>query len=122
MYLFGIFGNITSPFSSSGAFSQASQYADISTGLPFFVSTIVRIITIVAGLWMFFNLIIAGMTYLSAQGSQEMTVKAWNMIWQSLVGLLIIVISFALTALISELLFGNPAAILQPMIFGPGSK
>lgn len=116
--MIGIFGNIETPFGKTGF---TGDYASLTTGLPLFISNIVRLITIAAGIWMFFNLLIAGFTYLTASGNQEQIAKAWNMIWQSLVGLVIIVAAFAVTGIISQLLFGDPGAILKPAIYGPGS-
>ena len=46
---------------------------------------------------------------------------AWAKIWQSMVGLLIIVASFALAALIGLILFQDASAILKPAIYGPGN-
>lgn len=120
--MLGIFGDITSPFGAGRAFTAAGDYADISKGLPLFISTVVRMITIAGGIWMFFNLLIAGFMYLTANGSQETIGKAWNMIWQSLVGLVIIAAAFAITGVISQLLFGDAFTILKPVIYGPGSK
>lgn len=118
--MLGIFGEVKSPFGTAAGF--AGEYADVSSGLPLFISTAVRMITISGGLWMFFNLLIAGFMYLTASGNQEQIAKAWNMIWQSLVGLVIIVAAFALTGIISQLLFGDAKTILIPAIYGPGSK
>lgn len=117
----GIFGDITTPFGNPNSPNFTDKYADVTTGLPLFVSNVVRLVTIAGGLWMFMNLLVAGFMYLSASGSQEQITKAWNMIWQSMVGLLIIVIAFVITAVISLLLFGKAETLLQPVIYGPGT-
>jgi len=118
--MLGIFGEIETPF-KGGNSGFTDKYADVTTGLPLFISNIVRMITIVGGLWMFFNLLIAGFTYMAANGSQEQIAKAWNMIWQSMLGLLIIAVAFVITGIISLMLFGDVKTILSPAIYGPGT-
>ena len=115
----GIFGTIKSPLGD--AFPQAAVYGTITAGLPKFISNVVQLVTIAAGIWMFGNLLTAGFMYLTSSGETEKVNKAWGMIYQSLIGLLIIVAAFAITGVASQLLFGNPNAILEPKIFGPGS-
>lgn len=114
----GIFGSVDNPLSN--AFG-VSSYASVTTGLPLLISNIVRIITIGAGIWMFTNLLVAGFMYITSNGEQEKILKAWNIIWQSLMGLLIIVAAFAITGIISLLLYGNTSTILTPVIYGPGT-
>lgn len=116
--MFGIFGPITNPLGTT--FGKAGGYASVEGGLPLLISNVVRLITVLAGLWMFFNLLTAGFMYLTSNGEAEKVARAWNMIWQSLVGLLVIVASFAITGVISQLLFGDPKAILEPALYGPG--
>lgn len=116
--LLGIFGPIKNPLSETFG---VKEYETVTTGLPLFISNIVRLITVVAGLWMFFNLITAGFTYLTAGAEAEKINKAWAMIWQSILGLAVIVSAFAVTAIISQLLFGDYTTILKPVIYGPGS-
>jgi len=114
----GIFGTIENPLGT--AFGEADQYSTVTSGLPLLISNIVRLVTLAAGIWMFFNFIIAGLTYITAGGQTEKINQAWAMIWQSLVGLIIVVAAFAITALASQILFGSPGVILNPVIYGPG--
>lgn len=117
--MLGIFGNIKNPLGD--AFPDAKPYASVKEGLPLLIGNLVSLIAIVAGIWMTFNLVIAGFTYITSSGNQEQLNKAWAMIWQSLVGLIIIIITFTITAIISKFLFGDYTTILKPTIFGPGS-
>lgn len=118
--MFGIFGLIDNPLGKS--FPLAAGYASVESGLPLLISNIVRLTTIAAGIWMFGNLLTAGFMYLTSSGETEKVNKAWGMIYQSLIGLLIIVGAFAITGVVSQLLFGDVTAILKPTIFGPGTK
>lgn len=108
-----------SPF--FGTVNPPTLYGGISEGLVLFLNNILRLVFVVAGLFAFLNLIIAGFQFLSAGGDPKTIEKAWNRIWQSLVGLLIIVCSFLLAAIFGYLLFGDPGAILQIKIWGPGT-
>lgn len=96
-------------------------YGDVNTGLPTFITNIVTIIFVGAGLFAFFNLIIAGISYISAAGDEKKIIAATYSINMSLIGLVVMVAAAAVTGIVSYLLFGNAAAILSPNITGPGS-
>lgn len=82
---------------------------------------ILRIAFSIAGLWAFLNIIIAGFQFISAGGDPKAIQSAMGRIWQSLIGLIIIVGSFVLAAIIGFLVFGDVGYILRPAIFSIGS-
>ena len=86
------------------------------TGLITFLNAFLRLVFIAAGLFALFNIIIAGFDFIGAGGDPKNIAKAWEKIWQSALGLLIIVASFLLAAIIGVLFFGSPTAILQPTL------
>jgi hypothetical protein len=88
-------------------------------GVMLFLSNVLRLVFVVAGIYAFLNFIIAGFQYMGAAGDSKALASAWNRIWQSFVGLIVIIASFALAALIGQLFFGNPLYILNPSITGP---
>lgn len=90
-----------------------------SGGLILFLSNILRLVFVVAGIYAFINFILAGFQYMSAAGDSKALSAAWERIWQSLLGLIIIVGSFAMAALLGMVFFGNANAILSPNIYGP---
>jgi hypothetical protein len=101
----------------------AGGYGDVanpSGGLIGFLSNVLRFIAIAGGLWSLVNMVIAGFTYISAGHDPKQTVLAWQKIYMSLIGLVVIVASYAIAALLGFLLFDNPSAILNPQIYGPG--
>ena len=111
------FGQIDNPL--------ADSYGDVAAGsggggIIGFISNLIRLVTIAAGIWTFINTVIAGLTYITSAGDPEKTASAWRKINMSLIGLAIIVSSFALAAIIGLVLFGDSTAILQPKITGPG--
>lgn len=105
-----IFGEIKPPIEA---------YGSVFAGLVPFLNNILRLIFVIAGLYGFFNLILAGFGFMSAGGDPKAIEKAWSKIWQSLIGLIIIVASFLLAAILGYLLFGDTMAILNPKIWGP---
>ena len=113
------FGPIANPFPaiSSGGYGNLSEF-----GLMNFISNLVKTLIIGAGLFAFINLILAGLQYITSGGNPETTTKAWQQIYMSLIGLVIMVASFAITAIIGLVLFKDATAILNPKIYGPGAN
>jgi len=107
-----IFGNIATP-----PISGFQSLTGTSGGLLAFVSRIIIIFYILAGLYVLLNIIIAG--YLYIQGGTQNTAAAWAKIWQSLLGLIIVASAILLTAVVSWFIFGDPAFILKPTIITP---
>ncbi len=116
--LFGsIFGTIQPPTGNSvGSFSASLM------GLSHFIRNIIILLFIVAGLYAFFNFIIAGFEFISAGGDSSKISKAWGKIWQSILGLVIMIAAFALAAIIGSVLFNSWKFILQPNIPSPSSQ
>lgn len=108
-----IVGIITNPLKS---------YGDFNIGIVLFFSNILRLVFVVAGIYALLNFIIAGYQYMTAGGDTKALTAAWNRIWQTLLGLIIIVGSFALAALFGYLIFGNAMFILNPKIYGPNTN
>lgn len=99
-------------------------YGDVSNpggGLVGLLSNILRLVFVGAGVYALLNLIVAGFQYMQAGGDAKILTAAWNRIWQTLLGLVIIVGSFALAALFGYLIFGDAGYILNPVIYGPGN-
>lgn len=108
------FGKITPP-----APFTAGKYGGYQQGLIAFLNNTLRLMIGVAGIYGFLNIIIAGYGFMSAGGDPKAVGRAWAKIWQSLIGLLIIVGSFVLAGIFGYLLFGDATAILSPKIYGP---
>jgi hypothetical protein len=83
-------------------------------GLIAFLNSILRVVFVVAGLWALINFILAGFEYMNSQGDPKKVSAAWQKIWMTLVGLIIIVASFLLAAIVGILIFKDPFAILNP--------
>lgn len=107
------FGNIAPP-------PGVNQYGDLDTGLIKFANNLLKLLIIGAGLYTFLNIILAGYDFLSAGGDSKKITQAWSKIWQSILGLVIVASSFVIAAVVGQLIFKDPSAILSPKIYGPG--
>jgi len=106
--IFGIFGSITNPL---------PKYTSTSgEGLFVFISNLFKLIGTLAGIYMVFQIIMAGYGYISANGDSKKTEAAWAKIWQSVVGLVIIASAFIIAGLVERFTGIN---ILNPVIYGP---
>ncbi|MFZ5845726.1 MAG: hypothetical protein ACOY0S_04710 [Patescibacteria group bacterium] len=99
--------------------NKLNPYGSYNRGLVLLLSNVLRLVFVVAGIYAFVNLLIAGFQYMTAGGDSKALGAAWSRIWQSLLGLVIIVGSFALAALFGYLLFGDAGFILNPKVYGP---
>jgi hypothetical protein len=111
-----IVGTITNPLPT-----PYQSLIGTNGGLILFFTNILRLVFVIAGIYAFLNFILAGFQYMGAGGDSKAMGAAWARIWQSMLGLIIIVGSFALASLFSQLIFGRPDFILNPTIYGPGN-
>lgn len=88
-------------------------------GIITLLNILLKLLVAAGGIYALINIILAGYSFISAGGDPKAIESAWAKIWQSLVGLLIIAGAFLLTAVISQLMFGRPDAILNPQIYTP---
>lgn len=95
-------------------------YGDVGAGLPDFITNVITIIFAAAGIFAFFNLMLAGFNYITAGGDEKKIQAATASINMSLIGLVVMVVAAAVTGVVSYLLFGDAGAILSPSITGPG--
>lgn len=106
----GIFGNIKAPLNNQYFSGTKGE------GLFLFLSNILQLAAVIAGIYMVVQFILAGFNYISASGDAKKTEAAWNQIWQSIVGLVIIASAFVITGLVERF---TGIKILQPVIPTP---
>lgn len=114
-----MFGQIQNPFCTfNPRLCSAGQQGQ---GLIILLNSFIKLLIIVAALYTFLNLILAGYGFMSANGDQKAVAKAWEKIWQSLIGLIVIVGSFVLAAIFGYLIFGPTYwnLLFSPVIFAP---
>lgn len=108
----GTIGTVGDPFTTGPLVGGAGKATVL-------ISSIIRLITIAAGIYAFVNFLTAGIGYISAAGNPEKVSAAWARIYQSLIGISVVILAFAFAGLLGLLLYGNAGAILNPKISGP---
>jgi len=109
-----IFGTVDAP---AGVAAYDAQSGGI--GLLLFMSNLIKVGTIIAGVWVMFNFIMAGYTYVTSSGDAGAHKKVMDQLSMSVIGLVLIVASYTIAAIIGLLVFGDPNYILNPKICGP---
>jgi len=103
----GIFSSVTNPTKINSSSGE---------GLFTFLGYIFKLLGVIAGIYMVVQLITAGYMYISASGDTKKTEQAWNQIWQSILGLVIVASAFVLASVIGRITGIN---IISPTIYGP---
>ncbi|KKQ52952.1 hypothetical protein A2865_02445 [Candidatus Woesebacteria bacterium RIFCSPHIGHO2_01_FULL_39_17] len=88
-------------------------------GIPILINIILRTLIVGAGIYTIINLILAGYAYLSAAGDAKRIADATNKITHSIIGLVVAAGAFVVGGIISQILFGDPAYLLQLRFFSP---
>ena len=103
----GIFGSIDAP-------PGVEEYGGGTlAGFRDFLNNIIQLVIVIAGIYAFINILLAGFAFISAGDDPKKIQSAWAKIWQTLIGLTVAVGAFVLAALIGKVLFGEYDALLQ---------
>lgn len=97
--------------------AQANTGADI--GIIYFISNMIKIFAVIAGVWTLFNVVLAGYIYLNSSGDAGAHQKVQTQITNSVIGLIFIVLSFTIGGLIGFIFFGDATFILNPKLPTP---
>lgn len=90
-----------------------------SGGLIVFISNIIRLVVIGAGLFTLYNMISAGFQYITSAGDPKATEKTMNILTMSLLGLVLMIAAPAIAAIVGYVLFNDPTFILKPHLTAP---
>jgi hypothetical protein len=112
------FGTIQPP---PGVDKYIDETASGDIGLIFFLSRMIFFATVVAGVWVFANLLTAGYLYLGSKGSADVHAKVSSLITMSVVGLVLIISVYTIAGILGLLIFGDASFILNPKIEGPSA-
>lgn len=108
------FGQVTPPF-DKGIFAGSTN----GSGLLVLARAVLALVFTAAGIYAFIRVLLAGLKFMSAGGDSKTIQAAWDSIWQALLGMVIVISSLVIAALIGMILFGNATAILIPQIYKP---
>ena len=106
-----------------GPFSglDLSSVTEAARAFTSIISKIIGIMTVVAGIWFFFMMIVGAYGFLSAGGDAKKIEESTKKITSALIGLIVIVLAYALVSLIGRILgfeILNPQDIIK--LLGPG--
>ncbi|MBP9817816.1 hypothetical protein KBC75_03640 [Candidatus Shapirobacteria bacterium] len=103
-----MFGQIASPL---------PKYASTQgSGLFLFLSNLFQVVAVIGGIYMIFQFIMAGYAYISASGDVKATQAAFDRIWQSILGMVIIASAFVIASVVTRL---TGIEIINPVLNGP---
>jgi len=107
-----IFGQIDAP-------PGVTAYGGFLGGLRDFINNLIRLTVVVAGIYAFINILLAGFAFMSAGDDPKKIAAAWQKIWQTFLGLGVAAGAFVLAAIFGQILFKDPNALLQLRFFTP---
>jgi hypothetical protein len=110
-----VFGNIDAP----PGVDKFNQQSASGIGLILFFSNLIKLISVIAGVWTMFNFIFAGFTYITKANDSGAIEKIGDKLSLSVVGLAIIIASYTIAAVIGLILFGDAGFIINPQIPSP---
>jgi len=108
-------------FGTFKAPQNIQAYGEDPSGLIRLFNNILRVALFASGIFALINLIISGIQYIGSSGNPDITKQASSRIWMSLLGLVIAASSLVIAGIIGFVFFGDPLAIINPSIYGPGS-
>ena len=82
----------------------------------FFISRMIRLIMIIAGVWSAVMITMSGYTFITSAGDAGAFQKVRSQLTNSIIGLVIIFVTYTITGVISLILFGDAGFILNPEI------
>lgn len=113
-----VFGTIEAP----EAVERYGLIGQGGAGPVGFISNIIVLITIVAGIWSLISILLAGFALITSDGDSKKVSEMSSKITNVFLGLLVMVAAPLLTAIIGLFLFGDAGYFLNPTIFGPGGN
>ena len=109
-----VFGAIEAP--PGVAELNAQDESGNNIGLLIFISNMIKVVSIVAGVWVMFNFIIAGFTYITANGDSSAYSKIGEKLSLSVSGLVLIVAAYTIAGILGLIIFGDATYIINPQI------
>lgn len=86
-------------------------------GLILFISNLLKVFALIAGIWAMFNMVMAGYTYITSMSDAGVTEKVKNNLTMTVIGLALIAGAYIIAGVIGALMFGDANFILQPHLY-----
>lgn len=111
--------DILGPVTPPEAVANANAASGGEIGALFLFSRFVRLASIAAGIFVIWNFISAGFTYISGAGNANTHVVVRDKITWSVVGIIVLVSAYTIIGLLSLFFFRDAAFMLNPTLQGP---
>lgn len=98
-------------------YAPTGQNTSESIGIVNFASKLLRLFTIVSGIYFMVNMFYAGYLFLSSSGDAAVFGKFKESLYYSLVGLFIIATGYLIAGVVGAIFFGDPGFIIRPTLF-----
>lgn len=85
-------------------------------GIILFASNMIRLIIVVGGIWSIINIFFAAFIYITGGGKTESHQKVRARFTMSVVGLLLMIVSYSVAALIGLIFYGDANFIITPTL------
>jgi len=93
-----------------------AEAAGASIGIIYFISRMIRLSTVIGGLYTLFMFIIAGYEMLFSQGKSGSFKEASGYFTNGVLGLAIIACAYTVTAVVSYIIYGDATFIVSPQL------
>ncbi|OGJ16780.1 MAG: hypothetical protein A2632_01925 [Candidatus Pacebacteria bacterium RIFCSPHIGHO2_01_FULL_46_16] len=93
---------------------QAASGADI--GILLFISALVKLALIIGGIWAMANIFLASYTYLNSKGDPGNHEKVAKSVTNTIMGLVLLITIYTITAIVGLIFFGDAGYILNPTL------
>ena len=120
--------NSTQGLGCGGGFGPLAEFLckesltgpEVGNRLNTVISGLIGFLTTIAGLWLIFQLIVAGYQWINAGGDKNNIEAAQKKIYHSLIGLIVVVLAWVIIGIIGTLLglddILNPGKVLQDLL------
>ncbi|MEX0896303.1 MAG: hypothetical protein WDZ94_05245 [Patescibacteria group bacterium] len=112
-----VLGGVRRP-SSVNLFNVRTDGTGDGIGIVLFISNLLTLFTIIAGIWVMFNILRAAYMFISSAGDTGTYEKVRELLTTSVIGVTIIASAYILAGLIGWIIFGDPTFILRPTLSG----
>ncbi len=85
-------------------------------GIVLFISNMIRFAIILGGIWALINIFLAAFLYLTGGGKADTHSKVSSKFTMSVIGLLLMIVSYTVAALVGQIFYGDSNYILSPTI------
>lgn len=110
------------PMGNIGTGLGAGDGAKALISITSVISSLIGLMTVIAGIWFIFMFLIGGYSWMTSMGDKHKLEDARNRIVNALIGLVIIVAGWGILALVGQffgwdILISNPATIINQIKF-----